>query len=69
MNSLSDAPVGVQTPRVASVPPAHSRAEAADAAFLARPVRAGSRSSGRWTVLDALMGTLADGRWSSPRAG
>ena len=58
--------IGVQTPRVASVPPAASRADAEDAAFLASQY---GLTPDPWqrTVLDGWLGTNADGRWSSPR--
>ncbi len=59
---------GVQTPRVATVPEAHTRADAGDAAFLASQY---GLAPDPWqqTVLEGWLGTDKDGRWASPRAG
>jgi len=60
--------VGVQIPRVAAVPAAHSRADSSDAAFLATKY---GLTPDLWqaTVLDGWLGSDESGRWSSPRCG
>jgi len=66
-NSVGDVLIGVQTPRVASVPPAASRADAEDCAYLASQY---GLTPDPWqrTVLDGWLGA-SGGRWSSPRCG
>lgn len=68
MNSPADELTGVQTPSQASVPPAASRADAEDCAFLASRY---GLTPDPWQreVLDGWLGVDGAGRWSSPRCG